>query len=168
MYSGVHHITVEMHSERAGSLTWWFHQNLMYSFIVTGKLCLFADNWDVYQKPGWTGKQAGTCRSVSYRTSAGLAPAGRVTPARSPVEHDTVPLTFFSFSVIFVMLTYNSTRFLPILMCACIYVCRTATNTICALTKNPPASISSSSLTRFSLYLHPCLVSHSWGQTKAL
>lgn len=124
-----------MHSERAGSLTWCFHQNLMYSFIVTGKLCLFADNRDVYQKPGWTGKQAGTCRSVSYRTSAGLAPAGRVTPARSPVEHDTVPLTF---SVIFVMLTYNSTRFLPILMCACIYVCRTATNTICALTKNPP------------------------------
>lgn len=97
MYSGVHHIMVEMHSERAGSLTWWFHQNLMYSFIVTGKLCLFADNWDVYQKPGWTGKQAGTCRSVSYRTSAGLAPAGRVTPARSPVEHDTVPLTFFFF-----------------------------------------------------------------------
>lgn len=38
--------------ERRGSPTWQFHQNLMYSFIVTSKLCLFADNRDVYQRLG--------------------------------------------------------------------------------------------------------------------
>lgn len=27
----------------------------MYSFVLTGKLCLFADNWDVYQGPGGQG-----------------------------------------------------------------------------------------------------------------
>lgn len=32
-----------------GSPTWLFHQNLMNSFMVTSKLCLFADNWDVYR-----------------------------------------------------------------------------------------------------------------------
>lgn len=31
------------------SPTWQFHQNVMYSFIVTSKLYLFADNRDVYQ-----------------------------------------------------------------------------------------------------------------------
>lgn len=160
---------VEMHSERAGSLTWWFHQNLMYSFIVTGKLCLFADNWDVYQKPGWTGKQAGTCRSVSYRTSAGLAPAGRVTPARSPVEHDTVPLTFFFLflSSLWCLLTIPLAFSLS--WCVLVFMCAVLRQTPYVLwLRTPPASISSSSLTRFSLYLHPCLVSHSWGQTKAL
>lgn len=34
------------------SPTWQFHQNLMYSFTVTSKLCLFVDNRDVYQGPG--------------------------------------------------------------------------------------------------------------------
>lgn len=35
-----------------GSPTWQFHQNLMYSFVVASKLCLFADNRNVYQGPG--------------------------------------------------------------------------------------------------------------------
>lgn len=38
---------VEMHLERGQ-----FHQNVMYAFIVTSKLCLFADNRDVDQRLG--------------------------------------------------------------------------------------------------------------------
>lgn len=88
-----------------GSPTWQFHQNLMYSFIVTSKLCLFADNWDVYQGPGGReSRQANADRFLIIQVVA-PAPAGHVTPARSPVEHE--PAEYDKVSVI------SLTLFLP-------------------------------------------------------
>ena len=135
MYSGVHCIMVEMHSvRRGGSPTWQFHQNLMYSFIVTSKLCLFADNRDVYQGPGRTG----TCRSVSYRASRGPAPAGRVTPARSPAGTRAwrrVPGIFPTPPSRFLFPFRLSRQVLVVFFFS---VQRFPTNTICAWRKNPP------------------------------
>lgn len=59
----------------------FFHQNLMYSFIVASELCLFADNWDVYQgQSGQGGRQAHADRFLIGQALA-PAPAGRVTPS---------------------------------------------------------------------------------------
>ena len=145
-----------------GSPTWQFHQNLMYSFIVTSKLCLFADNRDVYQGPGRTG----TCRSVSYRgkpwprtclsCNPCSVPSGNtslktgsrhLSGASFPFRLSQQVLVFFFFFV------HSVSRQTPYVL---------------GLRTPPPfpppfvPSISSS-----LPYLHPCLVSHSWGQTKA-
>lgn len=53
----------------------------MYSFIVASELCLFADNWDVYQgQSGQGGRQAHADRFLIGQALA-PAPAGRVTPS---------------------------------------------------------------------------------------
>lgn len=108
-----------------GSPTWQFHQNLMYSFIVTSKLCLFADNRGCLPGAGRTGKQTGTCRSVSYRTSGGPAPAGHVTPAGSPVEQEPVEYTTSlpRFSTVFLRPPLSLFVYRDVCMCFCVQSC---------------------------------------------
>ena len=66
----------------AGSPTWQFHHNLMYSFIVTSKLCLFADKQDVYQRPG--SREADGHMQIRFLSDKwGPAPAVHVTPRSS-------------------------------------------------------------------------------------
>lgn len=144
-----------------GSPTRQFHQNLMYSFIVTSKLCLFADNRDVYQGPGRTG----TCRSVSYRASRGPAPAGLVTPARSPAGTRAwrrVPAIFPMPPSRF-LFPFRLSRQVLVVFFRC-SVSRQTPYVLSVRISPPSVPSISSSLP----YLHPCLVSHSWGQTKVL
>lgn len=133
----------------------------MYSFIVTSKLCLFADNRDVYQGPGRTG----TCRSVSYRASRGPAPAGLVTPARSPAGTRAwrrVP-GIFPMPPSRFLFPFRLSRQVLVVFFRC-SVSRQTPYVLSVRISPPSVPSISSSLP----YLHPCLVSHSWGQTKVL
>lgn len=97
------------------------------------------------------------------------APAGHVTPARSPAEHESVECMI---SAILPPLSYHLSVYLDV--CLYFFVCSFATNTVCARPKSPPPlppppsfllSLPLSSL--LPPYLHPCLVSYSWGSNQS-
>lgn len=66
------------------------------------------------------------------------APAGHVTPARSPAEHESVECMI---SAILPPLSYHLSVYLDV--CLYFFVCSFATNTVCARPKSPPPPSSS-------------------------
>lgn len=114
----------------------------MYSSIVTSKLCLFADNCNVYQgwvdSRGWTG----TCRSVSYPTSGGPAPAGRVTAAESPVQQEPEVYVYApAFSILSTVQCFPTTA-LPACLSGCLLLCAELRQTpyVLGLRIHPPST----------------------------